>query len=106
GSKRVDGQVLAFSAVVVTEERETALIQALEQQHSAMWPSFSIDGRQGHGIRLNRQLFGLHRIGKPLLEQRKRLKRRLRLAQTVTGVSTEHVSQDLSHRQILLGKCV
>src|SRR3546814_1518630 len=77
GRERVRGQMLTLCAVVVGEEREALGIEALEQQDPAVRAPQGIHGRQSHGIGLHRRLFGFHRVGKPLVEQRERLGRGL-----------------------------
>jgi hypothetical protein len=93
--------VLPFGAVVITEEGEATCIQAFEQQHPTMRASVVVDRRQGHGIRLDRQLLGLYRLGEPLLEQAEWFTRCLRLAQTITGVVAAHIGQGWGHGKAL-----
>ncbi|MNV98075.1 hypothetical protein D3C71_1932820 [compost metagenome] len=99
--------MLALGTLVVAEEGEPALVQPLEQQHPAMRTAVGIDGGQGHGIGLDRGLFGFHRIGKPLFEQAEWLDRRLRLAQAITDVVAAHIGQGLGHDKALEnGSCL
>ena len=100
GSHRVGLQLPRLVAFVVAEKAETAIVQRLEQKHTAMRPSFGIDGGQRHGVRLHRQLLGLHGIVEPLPEQTQGIIGGIRLAEPVTGVIAAHISQSLGHHKL------
>ncbi|MNZ74546.1 hypothetical protein D3C78_929970 [compost metagenome] len=97
GRARIGQQLLALGAVVVGEEGEAALVQRLEQQHPAMGLPLCIDRGQGHGIGFHRRLLGLHRLGKPAMEQGERLQRGLLFGQAIPGVIAAHVGKRLGH---------
>ena len=69
-----------------------------------MRPAVLIDGGQGHCVRLDRRLFGFHRLSEPLMEQCERLSRSVGLGQTIAGVVAAHISQTLGHGAFLLLK--
>lgn len=102
GGKRPYGQLLPLGAVVVGEEGEALRIQPLEQQDAAMRAPLFVNGRQGHGVGLDRRLLGFHRLCEPLVEQREGLDRSLGFGQSVTGVVAAHVRQSLGHCWFLL----
>jgi hypothetical protein len=64
-------QFPALHAVDVRVEDEAALVEALQQDHARIGQSVAIDGRQRHGVRIDRlRPFGL---GEPGREQAQRL---------------------------------
>ncbi|MCY1186715.1 hypothetical protein D9M73_276160 [compost metagenome] len=62
-----------------------------------MRAAFLVDGGEGHGVRLDRQLLGLHRILEPLVEKAEGFGRGGGLAESVPGVFAAHFGQGLSH---------
>ena len=72
GRAWVVGQIAALGALVVREEREAAVVGALQQDHPIGGRPVGARGRQRHRGRLVHVLGG-DRLGEPLLEQGDRL---------------------------------
>ncbi|MNE55403.1 hypothetical protein D3C80_1502340 [compost metagenome] len=96
--QRTGRHLLPLGAVVIAEEGETALVQPLEQQDAAVRLALLVHRGQGHGVRFDRQLLGLHRVLEPLVEQAERFGWRSGFAESITGVFAAHIGQGLSHR--------
>ncbi len=97
GRPRIGRQLLALGAFVVGEEGEAALVEALEQEDTAMRIAVGVDGGQGHGVGFDRQALGLHRVVEPLAEQAEGIARGVGLAEAIAGVLAAHIGQGLGH---------
>ena len=62
---------MAFDAAEVGVEHEAALIEALQQHHPHIGQAVGIDGRERHGVGVDR--FGALGLGKPSRKQPQRL---------------------------------
>ena len=95
GRHRVGQQLLALGALVVGEEHEALLIEALEQQGTQMRLAVAVHRGQHHGVGFGG--FHLHRLTEPQPEQAVRVIRCLAFDQSVAGVVAAHIGDAVFH---------